>query len=619
MVDIDLSQPPFSFLDEEARDRIRGGVDLGYYDRDEIILEASQPGEFVFIIHKGDVSEIDTTQPSARERIGHYTQGDLFGAISILNGKSRYRFRAEQESLCYLMPKALFLKLCDDFPSFAEFFRQTLAHKTRLLTEQRAEGGMTMAGFMLAKVSDCMREPLLVNADTTIAEAVGTLRDSHADSLLVEGEQGAGMITKTDLLNALVFDGRDQNSRVEAVAHFELITVKPDQYLFEVLVVMTRFKVEQAGSLEALSAASHSTPELVQALMAQGVKLRFAMGLLAALNGRIMNKAWGFLIDETYHQDSCLMVMGSEGRGEQILKTDQDNGLILSDDIHWPDCHESMQRLTETLIELGYPPCPGNIMVSNPEWVGTESEWRGRIAQWAAGRDGDSLMNLAIMLDSHSVAGNPALLDRVRDELFERCSRDEILLSYFARTALRFSTPLTLFGSLKKPQHGIDIKKGGIFPIVHGVRTMALERGIRVTSTLERLDALVEDGRLEASFAEDLGEALSLFTELRLRQQLSRLDGDQELGSTPDRVVVQDLPSLSSGVFLNRGRRLDGSILHWSHPCSRYCVGSRTVADRPVVTMAGYSSPIWAMRWWRSMYRPPAWMPAMLTWCRLPR
>ncbi len=579
MVDIDLSQPPFSFLDEQARDRIRGGVDLAYYDRDEIILEAGQPGEFVFIIHKGEVAEIDTTQPRARERIGHYTQGDLFGAISILNGKSRYRFRAEQESLCYLMPKALFLKLCDDFPSFAEFFRQTLAHKTRLLTEQRAEGGMTMAGFMLAKVSDCMREPLMVNADTTIAEAVGTLRDSHADSLLVEGEQGAGMVTKTDLLNALVFAGLDQDSRVETVAHFELITVKPDQYLFEVLVVMTRFKVErvvvleadkpsgvveltdvlsyfssrsyvvslqveQAGSLEALSAASHRTPELIQALMAQGVKLRFAMGLLAALNGRIMNKAWGFLIDEAYHQQSCLMVMGSEGRGEQILKTDQDNGLILSDDIHWPDCHASMQRLTQTLIELGYPPCPGNIMVSNPEWVGTESEWRGRIAHWAAGRDGDSLMKLAIMLDSHSVAGNPALLDRVRDELFERCSRDEILLSYFARTALRFSTPLTLFGSLKKPQHGIDIKKGGIFPIVHGVRTMALERSIRVTSTLERLDALVEDGRLEASFAEDLGEALSLFTELRLRQQLSRLDGDQEGGRHPDRVVVQELSSL---------------------------------------------------------------------------
>ncbi|QOR37826.1 cyclic nucleotide-binding/CBS domain-containing protein [Billgrantia diversa] len=582
MIDVDLSQPPFSFLSEEGRDRVRNGIDLAYFDRDEIILETGQPGEYVFLIHKGEVAELDTTLPGARERIGHYTAGDLFGAISILNGKSRYRFRAEQECLCYLMPKALFLQLCDDYPAFAEFFRQTLAHKARLLTEQRAEGGVTMAGFMLAKVSECMRPPLCMGAETTIAEAVARLHESHADSLLVEGDSGAGMVTKTDLLEALVLQERDKESSLQQIAHFELVTVRPDQYLFEVLVMMTRFKVErvvvmergeeqappigvveltdvlsyfssrsyvvslqveQADSLEALFRASRRTPELVKALMAQGVKLRFAMGLLAALNGRIMSKAWGFLIDERYHQQSCLMVMGSEGRGEQILKTDQDNGLILADGLEWPGVEAQMQRLTDTLIELGYPPCPGNIMVSNPEWVGSVSQWRERIARWAAKRDGDSLMKLAIMLDSHAVAGNPALLDRVRQSLFEQCSRDELLLSYFARTALRFSTPLTLFGSLKKPQHGIDIKKGGIFPIVHGVRTMALERGIKPTSTLERLEALAADGRLEERVAENLAEALSLFTELRLKQQLERLDEDVA-SKSPDRVVVQQLSSL---------------------------------------------------------------------------
>jgi len=579
MVDVELSQPPFTFLDDEGRERIRSGIDLAYFDRDEIILDAGQPGEYVYLIHKGEVAELDPTLPGAQSRIGLYTPGDLFGAISILNGKSRYRFRAEQECLCYLLPKGLFNQLCDAYPAFSEFFRQRLAQKTQLLTEHRAEGGVTMAGFMLARVGECMREPLLVEDTTSLADAFHTLHDSHADSLLVQSDDGPGMITKTDLLNALVLEQLSQDSPAQNVAHFTLVTATPQQYLFEVLVQMTRFQVErvvvmeegipvgvveltdvlsyfssrsyvvslqveQANTLDALAAASRRTPELVRALMAQGVKLRFAMGLLAALNGRIMNKAWGFLIDEQYHDHSCLIVMGSEGRGEQILKTDQDNGLILADDLAWPDCHEQMQRLTETLIELGYPPCPGNIMVSNPEWVGTETQWRGRIAQWAASRDGESLMRLAIMLDSHAVAGNPALLERLREELFERCSRDEILLSYFARTALRFSTPLTLFGSLKKPQHGVDIKKGGIFPIVHGVRTLALERRITETSTHDRLEALVADGRLEERFAEDLGEALSLFTELRLRQQLERLDDPEGRGEDPDRVVVQELSSL---------------------------------------------------------------------------
>lgn len=577
MVEVELSQLPFTLLDEEGRDHVRRGVDLAYFDRDEIILETGQAGECVFLIHKGEVAELDTTLPASSARIGHYTAGDLFGAISILNGKSRYRFQAEQECLCYIMPKALFIQLCRHYPEFESFFKQSLSHKTRLLTEKRAEGGVTMAGFMLAKVSECMREPLLMDASADIASAVKQLNDSHADSLLVNTQGKYGMVTKTDLLNGLVLGDCSNATPVEAVAHYSLVTVTPNQYLFEALVLMTRHKVarvvvmeqellkgvveltdvlsyfssrsyvvslqvEQANSLEALAAASQRTPELVKALMAQGVKLRFAMDLLAALNGRIISKAWSFTVDETHHSDSCMMVMGSEGRGEQILKTDQDNGLILADDSQWPDVAEQMQTLTQTLIRLGYPPCPGNIMVSNPEWVGSVSQWKRNIVKWVSARDGDSLMKLAILLDAHAVAGNPALLESVREELFERCSRDELLLSYFARTALRFSTPLTLFGSLKKPQHGIDIKKGGIFPIVHGVRTMALERRIKATSTLDRLDALAADGRLDRRFADDLGEALALFTELRLKQQLQDLD--TVVDKRTNRVVVQELSSL---------------------------------------------------------------------------
>lgn len=581
MVDVDLSQPPFSLLDDEGKEHVRRGMDLAYFERHDIIVETGQTGEYVYLIHKGEVAELDPTLTSSVSRIGHYTAGDLFGAISILNGKSRYRFQAEQECLCYLMPKALFKTLCNEYPEFSQFFRQSLAHKARLLTEKRAEGGVTMAGFMLARVSECMRAPLLLPDEVDIATAVRTLNDSHADSLLVNRSSQLGMVTKTDLLNAIVLAQQPVTTPLADIAQYTLVTVTSHQYLFEALVSMTRNKVtrvvvmdsaqvvgvveltdvlsyfssrsyvvslqvEQANDLPALSAASHRTPELVNALMAQGVKLRFAMDLLAALNGRIMSKAWEFTIDPAHHQHSCMMVMGSEGRGEQILKTDQDNGLILADAADWPALNDDMQRLTSTLIELGYPPCPGNIMVSNPAWVATVSQWKGHIARWASERDGDSLMKLAIMLDAHSVAGNPGLLESVREELFERCSRDELLLSYFARTALRFSTPLTLFGSLKKPQHGIDIKKGGIFPIVHGVRTMALERRIHATSTFDRLDALAEDGRLNRRFADDLGEALALFTELRLKQQLQALspEASAEQQESSNRVVVQDLSSL---------------------------------------------------------------------------
>lgn len=579
MVDIDLSQAPFSLLDEAGRARVINGVDMAYFDTGEVILDEGQPGEFVFIIHKGEVAELDSTVPDARSRIGHYTSGDVFGAISIINGKSRYRFKTEQETLCYLLPKALFEQLCETYPDFSEFFRESLATKTRLLTERRASGGVSMAGFMLARIAECMRAPCIVGESTTVAEAVVILNDQHADSLLVMAAGRVGVVTKTDLLNALILQGLDRSSSVLGIAHFTLVTARPDDYLFQALVSMTRhdvarvvvmeggqpvgvveltdvlsyfssrsyvlsLEVEQADDLDALARASARLPELVKALMSQGVKLHFAMDLLAALNGRIISKAFQFLVPSGYQAQSSLIVMGSEGRGEQILKTDQDNALILQDGTDWQDCMAYMQRLTDTLYSLGYPPCPGNIMVSNPQWVNSESGWRRTISRWAERRDGDSLMKLAIMLDAHAVAGNSQLLDGIRQHLFDSCSRDEIFLSYFAKIALRFATPLTLFGSLRRPAHGIDIKKGGLFPIVHGVRTLALECRTTPTSTLGRLEALTAQGRLEADFAEDLGEAMSLFAELRLKQQLARLDGASTAGSDPNLVVVQSLSSL---------------------------------------------------------------------------
>lgn len=577
MQDIDVSQPPFSLLDQEGRKRLQRGLVRADYPSGSLILDAGQRGEAVFIIEQGEVAEVDPTLPPASARIGHYTAGDLFGAISIINGHSRYRFICEQTSRCLLLPGTLFEALCADYPAFDAFFRQSLAHKARLLTERRAGGGVTMAGFMLARVSDCMRPAHIVADDTDISGAVDVLNARQADSVLVRRAHEVGMVTKTDLLNALVVSEQSQATRVVDIAHFHLITATPDQYLFEALVAMTRhdvsrvvvvkqaevvgvvelmdvlsyfssrsyvvsLQVEQANDLASLANASQRTPELVNALMAQGVKLRFAMDLLAALNGRIISKAWQFTIDARYHDRSCLLVMGSEGRGEQILKTDQDNALILDESVEWQGLDTDMQTLTNTLVQLGYPPCPGNIMVSNPDWVGRVSDWQQRIAHWARRRDGDSLMKLAILLDSHPVAGNARLHEAVRDSLFEALAGDELLLSYLARAVLRFSTPLTLFGSLKKPQHGIDIKKGGIFPIVHGVRTMALERRISATSTFERLDALVTDGRLKRRFADDLGEALVLFTELRLKGQLAQFN---EASSQPsNRVIVQQLSSL---------------------------------------------------------------------------
>lgn len=580
MLEPDLNRIPFTLLDSGQRRRVLEGLDLGYYATGQVLLEAGASPECVYLILKGEIAEVDPLQTGDEAWIGHYTRGDLFGGISVLNRYSRYRFQVEQEALCHLLPAALFRALCDECPAFADYFRQRLADKTQRLLARRGAFGSTLAGFMLAKVRECLREPLIVSRATSIATATALLRERRVDSLLTGAGNRLGMVTKSDLLDALVNGGSTPRSAIGELGHRPLIQVDLDDYLFAALVAMTRHRIarvvvfdgrevagvvelpdvlshfssrahvvglqiEQARDFDDLVAAAGGLTALVEGLMAQGVKLRFVMALLAALNARIVHRTFEFGVPESLRAQSCLMVMGSEGRGEQILKTDQDNGLILTDGNAWSDATRQeplmavMQDFSERLQRLGYPPCPGKIMVSNPAWVASESVWRGKIARWASSRDPHSLMQLAILLDARAVGGQATLLEGLRESLFRRCSRDELLLSHFARAALRFGSPLTLFGSLKRREHGVDVKKAGLFPIVHGVRTLALERRIAATSTLDRLDALVDDGRLDRAFADDLAEALALFVELRLRQQLERLRAGGSVGD--DRVVVQRL------------------------------------------------------------------------------
>lgn len=111
-------------------------------------------------------------------------------------------------------------------------------------------------------------------------------------------------------------------------------------------------EIEKADTLDALVLASARLPELTDALLAQGVKMQFAMDLLAALNGRLMSKAWELVVPREHHYSGALMVLGSEGRGEQILKTDQDNALIIGDDADWEDHHQHMLRFSDTLLSL---------------------------------------------------------------------------------------------------------------------------------------------------------------------------------------------------------------------------------------------------------------------------
>ena len=568
---------PFSLLTESEQAFLRANLDIGYYQSGEVIIKAGEQSEGVYVVFRGRVAESEPLDEDDEmlHVFMHYENEDYFGGWSAMHGSAIHNFTAEEETICHIFSTEILLELIDSNPGFADYFQQNLAAKSEIVAQQGE--GQDMAEFMLATIEEAVvRDPLIVNEGTSIKESTQLMRETKSDSVLVRRGGRIGMVTGTDILNAVVLNDGSVDEDVATIATYRLITCKPDDFLFNALVIMTQqqiervvvmegdtlvgvvqltdvlsyfsshshvigLRLERASTIEDLREAATGLNNLIKALISTGVRIRFTMDLLAAMNKRIIAKLFDLVVPVDMQPHVCLIVMGSEGRGEQIMKTDQDNALIFRNGLNWAEKRQTMQRFSETLISFGFPPCPGNIMVSNPEWINSVDDWTQKLQDWSMSSDPEDQMRLAIAVDAKPVAGNVALFKVARNWFLRTMRNNDLFFSHFAKAAVEFDTPLTFFGNLKERDE-LDIKKGGIFPIVHGVRTFALEQRILATNTFERLEALVDAGVMQESDSKDISEALGLFVNIRLRQQIRRAEQAEDgIDPTPNIIELQQL------------------------------------------------------------------------------
>jgi CBS domain-containing protein len=246
------------------------------------------------------------------------------------------------------------------------------------------------------------------------------------------------------------------------------------------------------------------------------------------LNRRLLTQLFGMTAPPSIREAGCLLLMGSEGRGEQTIRTDQDNAILLARDVPAADLAQFREAFSGALDRFGFPPCPGDVMVGNPIWSQSLDGFIRQLKAWVLRGDAEAAMNIAIFVDAVTVAGSADSLTRAKEALFELMRGEAVLLARFASLGETFATPSlgllsAIMSSVGAGADGIDIKKAGTFPIVHGVRTLAIEKGILATPTAVRIKALVEAGSLEPAFGRDLTSALHAFMEFRLRSQLRAL------------------------------------------------------------------------------------------------
>jgi CBS domain-containing protein len=254
-------------------------------------------------------------------------------------------------------------------------------------------------------------------------------------------------------------------------------------------------------------------------------------------------------------------VMGSEGRGEQLIKTDQDNALLLRDGFEAEGLAEIAGRFNAALAELGYPPCPGQIMLTNPLWRGSVSRFRETLREWVYGHDAEAPMHLAIFFDAAPVAGDASLLHDARDFLDRILAGSDAFLARFAAAADQFDDAPSWWTRLttRADDQALDLKKLGTFPIVHGMRALALRHGVRESGTAERIRALVALRQLDEPLGRDLLEALHYLMGLKLRQQLRQRAAGEAPGNLvrPSDLSTMDRDQLKDAMaIVNRLRAL---------------------------------------------------------------
>jgi CBS domain-containing protein len=554
---------PFDCLTPDERERVRESVDIAYFREGETLLDPAREPTHLFVVIKGHVRELD-----GDEVVATFSRDDAFDGRSLVAGRAIHRFIAAEEVIAYELARAAVQGLIASNATFGALLFADLSQKLGALSERH--GLREVQALSMAQVGQAFLRPAhVVDARTNVVEVARLFQTQRTSSVLVQGGNGVdgplGIFTTTGLQRAIL-DGRPlAELAVGELATPRLVTVAPEAPLFDALALMIKHQVHrlvvmegervvgmleqldalsfvsnhsylitvqiaQAVDLDTLATAAQRITRLIALLHRGGTRVGQIAKLVQELNAKLFERAWQLIAPPELVANSCLFVMGSEGRGEQLLRTDQDNGLVVRDGFDAAGLDEACQRFSDALQHFGYPECPGGIMVSRPAWRRSAAGFADTVRHWLLQPDAQSLMALAIFVDAHAVAGDPALLAGVRGAMEGLIAADDALLSRFAAAIDAFpelgaSAWWSRLFTVPSDDSGVDLKKAGIFPIVHGVRSLALQLGGAMpTGTAQRLDVLVAAGRLPSSLAVDLLGSLHFLMDLKLQAGLAEID-----------------------------------------------------------------------------------------------
>jgi len=570
---------PFSKLPEETLEHIAHHIEIAYYRQGTPIIHLGDHIQDLYIIRSG-TAEVYRRKGELYNRL---TEGGVFGQMGLLtHNKVLFPVTAIEDTLVYCVPEQVFQQLYEEHDAFADFVE--VEDNARL--RQAVSNSSEQNDLTTSKVKHILAgEAPFVYKDATIQEAAIKMSEENISSLLIiepeilednedDHSPVIGIITEQDLCRRVLATGVDSTSPLADVMTSEVMFLDHNAYVYEAMLTMLRYNVhhlpvlkdkkpigilditdivryESQNSLLLVSSIfqQNSVDDLVT--LAKQVKDSFVrlvnedanshmVGTAMSTIGRSFKQRILELAEETFGPPPipyCFLALGSMGRDEQLVVTDQDNAIILDDSYEENQHGEYFSNLAkftcDALDQCGYSYCTGDIMATNPMWRMTRKEWEECFADWIDNPNPKALLNASIFFDLDGVYGRLKWAEMLNGFIIRRARRNNRFLACLARNALNRTPPLGFFKDFVMEKDGrhnnsINLKRRGTAPLADLIRVHALAVGSRAKNSFERLDDIIDAGILPKGKGEDLRDALEFISMVRIRHQAFDVENDIE-------------------------------------------------------------------------------------------
>ncbi|MBM3108208.1 CBS domain-containing protein [Pseudomonas sp. P66] len=610
--------PPFNQMENAHLAFLVEQCQLRFYAANDSIIKPNDgPVEHFYIVKQGRVvgERQHETRPGT-ETTFEITTGECFPLAALLGERAtRTEHLAGEDTFCLQLNKAAFIRLfalSEVFRDFALRGVSSLLDQVNQQVQRRAVETLGTQYSLNTRLGElAMRHPVTCESNTPVRQAVALMHEQQVGSIvIVDGQRfPIGIFTLRDLRQVVADASADVSGPIAEHMTADPFYLSPQASAFDAAIAMTErhiahvclvedrrlcgvvserdlFSLQRvdlvhlartirhAARIENLVSLRGEIGLLVERMLAHGASSTQITQIITLLNDHTVCRVIELAIQDKGDPGVPFswLCFGSEGRREQTLHTDQDNGILFEarDAAQAAEIRGRLlplaQYINQGLAQCGFTLCKGNIMAGNPELCLSRSEWARRFAAFIREATPENLLASSIYFDLRVVWGNESACEQLRQSILEQVADNRLFQRMMAGNALRQRPPVGRFREFVLTRQGsdkaatLDLKVQGLTPFVDGARLLALANGISANNTLERLRELVSREVIDPLDGAAYEEAYHFIQQTRMQQH--QLQSRQNLPYS-NRVDPDSLNHLDRRILresLRQAQRLQSSL-----------------------------------------------------------